>query len=351
MLLYIHIPYCDSKCSYCAFNSYTDRFDTRVKYMEALGRQLVNEIDRFELKKGDIKTLFIGGGTPSTVKPSLYENIFKHFEPYLSENAEITTEANPNSAKKEWLKGMRELGVNRVSFGVQSFSNSKLKLLNRAHSEKDAIKAVEDAKDVGFERISIDLIYSVAGDTKESMLEDIKTAFSLPVTHISAYELTIESNTPFESKPQMRVDDESLARFVSDEIQKRGFKRYEVSNYGEPCRHNVGYWQLKDYMGVGAGAVGFKRDKRYYPHTAIDEYIAKPCEVGIEELNKESILIEKLFLGLRSFIGVKESILSEKMRSRADILREENILRYENGVFYCNDYFIADEAVLYILGE
>ena len=351
MLLYIHIPYCDSKCSYCAFNSYTDKFDTKKDYMKALNTQLISELKRFEVNEGDIKSIFIGGGTPSTIKPIMYEEIFKTINPYLSQDVEITTEANPNSATKEWLEGMRGLGINRVSFGVQSFSNEKLKLLNRSHSKKDAKRAVEDAKDVGFNNISIDLIYNVAGDTKKSISQDLDTAFSLPITHISAYELTIESNTPFESKPQMRVDDENLARFVANQIEKRGLKRYEVSNYGEPCLHNVGYWQLKDYIGVGAGAVGFRKDKRYYPHTGIDEYISKPCEVRVEELNKDSILLEKLFLGFRSFVGVKESILSKKMKSKADILKEENILRYENGVYYCNDYFIADEAVLYIVEE
>ncbi len=351
MLLYIHIPYCDSKCSYCAFNSYTDKFDTRKSYMEALNRQLMNEFERFEVRKGDIETLFIGGGTPSTVKPALYEDIFKSCESYLSENVEITTEANPNSATKEWLEGMRDLGVNRVSFGVQSFSDEKLQLLNRAHSREDAIRAIKSAKKIGFDRISIDLIYSVAGDTEELISKDIDTAFTLPITHISAYELTIESNTPFESTPNMRVDDERLARFVANEIEKRGLSRYEVSNYGEPCRHNVGYWELKDYMGVGAGAVGFREDKRYYPSTSIDEYIQNPCRVMVEELGRESILLEKLFLGFRSFVGVKETILSEDMRNRADTLSGEGVLRYENGVYYCNDLFVADEVALYIVGE
>lgn len=350
MLLYIHIPYCDSKCNYCAFNSYIDRFDTRAKYMEALRVQIMSELERFEVKEGEIETLFIGGGTPSTIKPAMYEEIFKSFEPFLSRDAELTTEANPNSATKEWLRGMRELGINRVSFGVQSFWDEKLKLLNRSHSRADAQRAVEDAKEVGFDNISIDLIYGVAGDTKESISLDLDTAFALPITHISAYELTIEPNTPFESSPQMRVDDEDLARFVADEIESRGLSRYEVSNYGRVCRHNLGYWRLRDYIGVGAGAVGFKQDKRFYPSMSIDEYIKNPTSVRVEELDKQSLILERLFLGFRSFVGVDESLLSDEMIDRANELEREGVLRYRDGVYYCNDFFVADEVALYIYG-
>ena len=130
LLVYLHIPYCDSKCHYCSFNSYVDKFDTRSEYMQALYRQLSFELKRFNTGKKQIKTLFIGGGTPSTVDPELYKPIFELLKPYLQDDAEITTEANPNSATKEWLKGMKSLGVNRVSFGVQSFDSNKLKALN-----------------------------------------------------------------------------------------------------------------------------------------------------------------------------------------------------------------------------
>jgi len=132
LLLYIHIPYCDSKCHYCSFNTYVDKFDTREAYMYALHKQLSFELKRFNAQSHSIETLFIGGGTPSTVSPELYEPIFKLLEPYLKKDAEITTEANPNSATKTWLHGMFNLGVNRVSFGVQSFATIFVSLSNRA---------------------------------------------------------------------------------------------------------------------------------------------------------------------------------------------------------------------------
>ena len=350
MLLYIHIPYCDSKCHYCSFNSYVDKFDTRKSYMLALEIQLRHELKRFQVTKQSIDTVFIGGGTPSTITPLLYKPIFDLIEPLLKKNAEITTEANPNSATKEWLRGMYNLGVNRVSFGVQSFNKTKLKALNRSHSPKDAIKAITYAKEIGFKNISLDLIYNYQGDTKELLKSDIAQAFKLPINHISAYELTIESGTKFASTPNVRQEDDELAFFVANKIIKHGFKHYEISNFGTyQSEHNKGYWELKDYMGVGAGAVGFKENIRYYPSTDIDIYIKEPLKIYEEHLSQEELLTEKLFLGLRSTIGIKEDILDEDMKKRADFLVEKEKLVKERNIYRNKNYFISDELVLYIL--
>ena len=328
MLAYLHIPYCDSKCHYCSFNTYVDKFDTRVAYMEALYTQLAFELKRFDAQKNSIETLFIGGGTPSTVDPELYTPIFELLKPYLQEDAEITTEANPNSATKEWLEGMFKLGVNRVSFGVQSFNADKLKALNRAHNPEQAKESIAHAHAIGFKHISLDLIYNYQGDNKALLLNDIKTAFTLPIDHISAYELTIEDGTKFSSTPEVRQDDENLAFFVAEEIEKRGFKAYEISNFGSyQSRHNKGYWEIKDYIGAGAGAVGFLKDRRFYPTTGIEAYIDNPLQITEEVLTKDELLTEKLFLGLRSNIGVEKASLSKDMLPRADLLCEEKKLR------------------------
>jgi len=171
MLLYIHIPFCDSKCHYCSFNSYVDKFHLKQQYMQAVLKQLKSDIALYNVAKESIETIFIGGGTPSTVEASLYEPIFSYIKPYLSKDPEITTEANPNSASKQWIKGMFLLGVNRISFGVQSFNDTKLKFLNRAHNTQEAISVVQNAKDIGIDNISLDLIYATNMDTKE-MLQD-----------------------------------------------------------------------------------------------------------------------------------------------------------------------------------
>jgi len=349
--VYIHIPYCDSKCHYCAFNTYVDKFDTREDYMQALHKQLHFELERFNATKNSIETLFIGGGTPSTVSPELYKPIFELLNPYLQKNAEITTEANPNSATKVWLEGMYQLGVNRISLGVQSFNATKLKALNRAHNAQQAKQSIKDAQSVGFTHISLDLIYNYQGDTKALLLNDIKTAFTLPIDHISAYELTIEDGTAFSKTPEVQQDDENLAFFVSDEIEKRGFKAYEISNFGTyQSKHNKGYWQIKDYIGAGAGAVGFLKDKRFYPRTGIEDYIMNPLAITEEILNNNELLTERIFLGLRSTIGIEKSSLSQEMQERATFLCEEKKLSDNDTHYYNNNFFIADELSLYILG-
>lgn len=319
--------------------------------MKALHTQLSFELERFSATPKSIETLFIGGGTPSTVDPELYAPIFTLLKPYLKENAEITTEANPNSATKAWLKGMRDLGVNRVSFGVQSFDTDKLKALNRAHNPQQAKEAILHAKALGFAHLSLDLIYNYQGDTKALLLSDIEQAFSLPIDHISAYELTIEDGTKFSSTPEVRQENENLAFFVSDEIEKRGFKAYEISNFGTyQSQHNKGYWEIKDYIGAGAGAVGFLKDKRFYPQTNIDMYINSPLQITEEPLSEEELLTERIFLGLRSSIGVEKSLLSEKMLEKAEILCEEKKLRSENTHYHNDNFFLSDELALYILG-
>ncbi len=318
--------------------------------MISLEKQLKHELKHFKVQSHEIETVFIGGGTPSTVDPKLYEPIFKLLQPLLKKGAEITSEANPNSASETWLQGMFDLGVNRISFGVQSFNVEKLKALNRAHSPQEAITAVNTAHEIGFTNLSLDLIYNYEGDSKELLGHDINEAFKLPINHISAYELTIEGGTKFASTPQVRQVDDELAFFVAKEITKRGFSHYEISNFGTyQSEHNKGYWHLKPYMGVGAGAVGFKNNIRYYPTSDIDLYIKEPLNIHEEHLTQEELLTEKLFLGLRSNVGVKESVLNDSMKRGADFLVEKEKLIKELNTYKNTNYFIADELVLYIL--
>ena len=349
MLLYIHIPFCDSKCSYCAFNSYVDKFHLKKEYMQSLLIQLQYELKRFHTNEQSIETLFIGGGTPSTVSPELYAPIFEVLKPYLKEDIEITSEANPNSASIKWLEGMKKLGVNRISFGVQSFNEQKLKVLNRAHTPNQAIQALKDAASIGYKNLSLDLIYATYGDTKELLEYDIQTAFSLPINHISAYALTIEEGTAFESKPQMSSEQLSLTTWIFEEIEKQGFKQYEISNFGSyQSQHNLGYWKYKDYMGVGAGAVGKLHTKRYYPTPDIEAYIQNPLQIKEEQLQEEDLRIEKIFLGFRSCVGVDSKILTKEELQRANILLQEEKLSLKKGIFYNDEYLLADEITLFI---
>jgi oxygen-independent coproporphyrinogen III oxidase len=348
--LYIHIPFCDSKCSYCAFNSYVDKFALRKTYMDALARQLVFELQRFNVHHKKIETLFIGGGTPSTVPAKFYKDIFALLRPYLADDAEITTEANPNSASYAWMQEMKNLGINRISFGVQSFNNEKLRFLNRAHNADDALRAVSQAKDAGIQNISIDLIYATALDTKELLENDIKTAFSLPINHISAYALTIEDGTFFEKTPEAAKEKLSLTNFLFERIQEHGFKQYEISNFGKyQSRHNLGYWQYKDYIGAGSGAVGCKNGIRLYPHSDIDTYIKEPLHVKEEILSSQDQKTEKLLLGFRSVVGVSADILTSSELQKAQLLVTEKKLFQRKNRFYNNDYLLSDEIALFLL--
>lgn len=317
--------------------------------MEALCKQLEFELERFNATPKAIESLFIGGGTPSTISPRFYKKIFEMLKPYLSDNIEITSEANPNSATKEWLEGMFALGVNRISFGVQSFSKDKLKLLNRAHTAYQAKEAILNAKKTGFENISLDLIYATLGDTKELLENDLRTAFSLPINHLSAYALTIEEGTSFASKPHMSKERLKLTSWLFKKIDDAGFKQYEISNFGSyKSNHNLGYWQYKDYIGLGSGAVGKLELERFYPSTSVEEYIQNPLNIRVEELTPENKKVEQIFLGLRSCVGVSKDILSIQELKKAHFLVDEKKLLFKNDTFYNNDYLLADEIALFI---
>ena len=317
--------------------------------MEALCTQLLFEIKRFDVTPKSIESLFIGGGTPSTVSPKLYEKLFYMLYPYLAENIEVTSEANPNSATLEWLEGMFALGVNRISFGVQSFNKEKLRLLNRAHNASQAEEAILNAQKIGYKNISLDLIYATLGDTKELLENDLLRAFSLPINHLSAYALTIEEGTPFESKPYMSKERLSLTSWLFKKIKKFGFTQYEISNFGSyRSSHNIGYWEYKDYIGLGSGAVGKLGLERYYPTSSVEAYIENPLDIRVEKLTQEDKKMEQIFLGLRSCVGVSKNILDKNELQKATLLVDEKKLIFQNDTFYNNDYLLADEIALFI---
>jgi len=320
--------------------------------MQALMLQLESELKRFDVSSDNpIESVFIGGGTPSTVDPSLYGPIFERIEPYLMANAEITSEANPNSATHSWLEGMFKLGVNRISFGVQSFDDEKLRRLGRAHNTAHALRSIQDASDIGFKHISVDLIYGVQGDSRSLIQSDLDRAFALPIDHISLYALTIEPHTVFEEKPHMADENIEDTRWLFNYALEHGFPQYEISNFGQyRSYHNMGYWKHTPYIGIGSGAVGFFGNQRIYPSTVVEDYINSPLEMHTEELTKDDLLSEKLFLGFRSCIGVDQNILTDQQKQQAMHLVEEHFLRFENGKFYNSDFLLSDEIALKIEG-
>ncbi len=350
MLLYLHIPFCDSKCHYCSFNSYTNYRHMQNDYMKAIIKQLRYELKKYDVKKEGIETLFIGGGTPSCIDANLYEPFFKTIAPFLEKDAEITIEANPNSATSKWLKAMKDLGVNRISFGVQSFNERKLKTLGRNHTPKMAQEAVKNANLCGFSNISIDLIYGTYIDNEKILQYDLDIAFNLPINHLSAYSLTIEKETKFYNKKSVKNDDEKLALWLVESIKDRGFQQYEISNFGKyRSKHNLGYWQYKDYIAIGSGAVGFMKNSRFYPHKEIRRYIDDPLFRTVENLSEEDMILEKTFLGLRSVVGVDRSIFNQERQSRVEDLIKEKKVFEKDFKIYNIDFFISDEIALYIV--
>ena len=349
MLIYLHIPFCDSKCHYCAFNSYVDKFYLKETYMEAIIKQLKLELSIFKPRKNSIKSLFIGGGTPSAIKPKLYDSFFKMIKPYLKENAEITTEANPNSASPAWLEGMKKLGANRISFGVQSFNEEKLKFLGRNHDRNSAIKAVKNAEKAGFKNISIDLIYGTKIDNENLLSSDLLTAKQLPINHLSSYSLTIEKNTAFYKKTGVAKDSLPLAKFFINKIKNMGLPQYEISNFGTyQSIHNLGYWDQDDYIGIGAGAVGFFKNRRFYPSQEIESYISNPLYRKEESLSKNDLHVERIFLGLRSKIGIPKNEFNNKELKNIDILIKSGNLKCEKNRIFNTNYLLSDELALFI---
>ncbi len=260
--LYIHLPWCVKKCPYCDFNSHTfNNFEQQEKnYIDALIKDM--EFESLRIQGREIQTIFFGGGTPSLFSVSGIKNILDAVKKYftVSQNVEITLEANPGTVEAEKFKGFYQAGVNRLSIGVQSFSDKKLSALGRIHNSTEAEKAIDIAINSGFSNFNIDLMYGLPNQTHEESLHDLLKAIEYQPSHISWYELTIEPNTVFYSKPPKLPDDSKVwdMHLAGKEIlEKAGYKQYEVSAYGKiQCQHNINYWQFGDYLGLGAGAHG-----------------------------------------------------------------------------------------------
>jgi len=256
--LYIHYPWCVKKCPYCDFNSH--EADPQANYIAALIRDL--DFDLKYLQNRQIHSIFIGGGTPSLMSIDNARELFKGLRERLSipKNIEITLEANPGTFDANKFAQFREVGVNRLSIGVQSFNNKNLEFLGRIHSAEEAIQAIGEAQKVGFENINIDLMYGLKDQTTELCIKDLSCAIELQPNHISFYQLTLEANTLFAKYPPELPTEEDIWEMGekgASTLENSGFEQYEISAYGKtPSHHNINYWEFGDYIGIGAGAHG-----------------------------------------------------------------------------------------------
>lgn len=345
MILYLHIPFCTSKCGYCAFNSSNEFFHLQDSYLQALCEDITHKL---EGQNYILESIYIGGGTPNTLSSRSYEKIFEGIARYanFSKNCEITLECNPNLIDKQWCNDLKKLGANRLSIGVQSFFDEKLEFLQREHQGKDVAYSLDLAYGAGFENLSIDLIYGTPMDTKESIKQEIALASLLPINHLSAYSLSIDKGSRFYSSPPA-LPLEDMGDFFCSELEKKGFVRYEVSNFAKNyrCKHNLSYWRAEEYIGCGAGAVGYQNGIRYTKTKHIPSYIKNPHLKSVEKLKDKDLFLEKLFLGLRCEIGVNLALLD---KNKVAYLLEEGKAYIQGENLKAKDFFLADEIALYL---
>ncbi len=325
--VYVHIPYCVKKCPYCDFNSYgVGESFPEQDYTESVLYEL--EMHAGILDKARLTSIFFGGGTPSLFEAQNIERIISKIKNNTSpkNDCEISLEINPKTADLEKLRGLREAGVNRVSFGVQSFSERKLKFLGRINSPDDSRSILEDAVKAGFENINVDLMYGTTDETPEEWQSDLEEALRFNSTHISAYCLMIEEATQFgnlfrRGKMTLPAEGEltEFITFTTDTLERSGYKQYEISNYSKPgyeCRHNMLYWRGDDYLGVGAGAHSHLKSegrgwgKRYgnikNPGLYMKSVRAGDKPLGFtEELEKHEALEDTVLMGLRLNSGLE----------------------------------------------
>ena len=357
--LYIHIPFCLSKCLYCDFYSLTS-ISAIPDFLDALFKEMEMYHNRFN----PFDTVYIGGGTPSLLSPQQLENILKRVrknfdlisDPEIT--PEITIETNPADLDQSSLELMRKIGINRINIGVQSFNQKILNFLGRRHSVRQAISAVEGSRKAGFHNIGLDLIYGVPAQDIESWLDTLKQAVAFSPEHISCYQLTLETKTPLGmrcqagefSLPGEELQHEFFMK-TSEFLEDAGYIHYEVSNFARgkehTSRHNQKYWDHSPYLGLGPSAHSFQCNQRWWNHRSLDQYLAAinagnlPVE-ETETLTMEQLRLEALYLGLRTKKGIflqdfenryHYDLFTEKKKILAK-LEEEGFISIQDGYLH-----------------
>lgn len=345
--IYIHIPFCSSKCYYCDFNSSPEKLDRVEEYFNSL----LKEIDFYEseIRKCGINTVFIGGGTPTVVDSKYIGKLLEKLYMMNKDHSpikEITIEGNPATFTADKVKDYIRVGINRFSMGVQSFNDRLLKKIGRSHTEKDVYDSVETLRAFGAKNINLDIMFGLPDQTYDDVLESIEKAIKLKVEHLSYYSLKLEEGTvlyDLDKRDYLNFPDEDTERKMYHDVKKilerYGYDHYEISNFskkGYESVHNIGYWELKPYIGLGLSAASNIYKKRYSNVEDFDEYIrliqkgVKPISnESIEEIDKKMEMAEYLILGLRLSRGI--SIKEFKKRFDTDIfeLYENVISKYE----------------------
>jgi len=368
--VYIHIPFCDHKCIYCDFYSLVS-YDNENRFFEILKKE-IRHFSGLLQDEYQIPTIFFGGGTPSFVDVAYISSVISELKQSFKfkNKVEITLETNPGTVDQKKLEQFLDAGVNRLSVGIQSFNNDELKFLTRIHNEKTAIETVNGAHQVGFENISIDLIFNLPGQSRESWTYNLEKVIELPVKHISAYSLILERGTILNKmvldgriKMQDEDYDADLYETTIDFFIKNNFVQYEVSNFckrGYECRHNLAYWKHKEYLGLGPSAHSFINKKRWWNISSLKMYINSVERIGnailnTEQLEYEQLLDEFVMLNLRgSGLDIHElnskfgATWISKNGSYLDKLSKGNYITNSNNEikFTKKGYLICDEILI-----
>ncbi len=372
--IYLHIPFCRKRCHYCDFFKSTD-LSQKARLLEGLKKEL--ESRSLELTSEEINTIYLGGGTPSVLLvdelKSLLDTIFLNYK--VSSEAEITMEANPDDLSQAVLSFIREIGFNRLSMGIQSFSEQDLKLMNRRHGVMQAIQSVKWAKTAGFRNISIDLIYGLPNQTLEEWERNVQVAVQLDVQHVSAYNLTYHEGTVFYDQLKKGIlkelpDELSLQQFeiLIRTLKDAGFEHYEISNFCKPgfySKHNSSYWKNQKYLGVGPSAHSFDLVSRRWNVSSIGAYLdgienSKPYSES-EILTEQDRYNDYIITGLRTIWGVSEELIksefsaayldhfqkvSEKYLQSGKVIRTSEKVSLSPEGLFISDQIMADFMVV-----
>ncbi|WP_079666866.1 radical SAM family heme chaperone HemW [Soonwooa buanensis] len=365
-MIYIHIPFCKQKCSYCNFH-----FSTSLKLKEDMLSSIIKEFSlrHQELENKKIDSLYFGGGTPSILEAKEIGKIIDEANRYFEFNPdmELTLEANPDDLNASFLKEIKNIGINRLSIGTQSFFEDDLKLMNRAHTASEAESSIKRAQDFGLENISVDLIYGSPTSTMEQWKQNLAKIIELQVPHVSSYALTIESKTILDNwinQQKIKSPDEAFQNdaffYMSEFLKENGFDHYEISNFGKPnfhSKHNSSYWEYKEYLGIGPSAHSYDgKNLRSWNVANNTKYIKSLSEnqlpIEREELNENDRYNEMLMIGLRTQKGVdlmrfKNSFSSEMISAFENSIQQkikDGILKIENNRLIIPEqhWFMAD---------
>ncbi|MCP5162361.1 MAG: radical SAM family heme chaperone HemW [Hahellaceae bacterium] len=359
--LYVHLPWCIRKCPYCDFNSHAADQVPEQAYLQALLQDLTLDLPLVQGRS--LGSIFFGGGTPSLMSADFYLQLLKEIESRIpfSSAIEITLEANPGTFEQHRFAGYRNAGINRLSLGIQSFSDDMLKKLGRIHSRHDACSAIMHLRDCGFDNFNLDLMHGLPGQNVGQAMADLETAFAFSPNHISWYQLTLEPNTEFYRRPPKLPNDDTLCNIQEaghHMLEQAGYVQYEVSAYAKPgcaSRHNLNYWEFGDYLGIGAGAHGKiswpdGRIQRYrktrQPNAYLqrrDDFLAETSVIATEDLP-----LEFLMNALRLKPGVTENSYTERTGQPLASLEPALSLARERQLIYPDRLQCTDKGFRYL---